>query len=108
MSNWVNVVPLNEFTGQTHIFVHNNHRIALFKLSDQEVYAIDDECSHAVASLADGELEGYEVACPDHGARFDIRTGEHKCFPAITGVKSYPIKIENGEVIMDIEALTGA
>lgn len=76
-------------------------RIALFNL-DNEVYAIDDECSHAGGSLAEGEINDTTVTCPWHGAQFDITTGSATGAPAFEGVHSYPVKIENNDILIGI------
>lgn len=72
-------------------------RIALFQLGN-EVCAIDDTCPHAGASLCEGTVEGEEVECPWHGARFKIRSGEVTAPPADEGVTSYKVRI-TGDVI---------
>jgi len=75
--------------------------IALFRVQDQ-VYATEDTCSHAEASLAEGRLEGKVVVCPRHGARFDITSGRALSLPAITGIATFPIKVEDGYVWVDV------
>lgn len=55
------------------------------------LYAVEDLCSHADAPLSEGQLVGYEVICPLHGAQFDVRDGAHKSPPAYSGVASFPI-----------------
>lgn len=67
-------------------------------------FAIDDTCSHAQASLAEGDLRGDTVTCPRHGGRFDVRTGRATGLPAHAPVRSYPVKIEDGIVYVDPEA----
>jgi len=57
------------------------HRIALF-LIDDDVYAIGDRCTHAEASLADGEVFDRAVECPRHGSEFDVASGEPRSLPA--------------------------
>jgi nitrite reductase/ring-hydroxylating ferredoxin subunit len=71
--------------------------LALFSVGGA-YYAIEDTCTHRGGSLSQGMLEGFEVSCPWHGARFDIRTGAVLCPPAPHGVKSYPVRV-NGEDI---------
>ena len=63
-----------------------------------EFFALDDVCSHAYASLADGYVEGDNVECPLHGACFDIRTGKVKTAPATVDLKTYPVKIEGDRI----------
>ncbi len=71
--------------------------IGLFRVNGT-VYAIDNICSHARAPLSDGELDGYEIACPLHGARFDIRSGEAKTAPAFEPVACYDVKVEGDDI----------
>jgi nitrite reductase/ring-hydroxylating ferredoxin subunit len=78
-----------------------DHPIALFCIAD-EVFAIDDTCSHAEAYLSEGELVDYEVSCPLHGARFDVRTGQQVSFPAVVPVNAYACKVENDRVFIDV------
>lgn len=64
-------------------------------------YAIEDACTHDDGPLADGELDGCQVICPRHGARFDIRTGEALTLPAYRPVETYPVRVEGGRVLLD-------
>ncbi|NOX38566.1 MAG: non-heme iron oxygenase ferredoxin subunit [Calditrichaeota bacterium] len=103
MAKWVAVAREADFEDQpVKMVIYDGERIALFRLEDG-IYAIDDECSHATASLAEGRVDDHIVECPRHGARFDIRTGKHLSFPAVTPVKSYPVKVENGNVYIYVE-----
>ena len=79
--------------------------VAVFRLEDG-FYAIEDTCSHQGASLAFGDLEGSVVACPRHGARFNVRTGATMSLPAVGGVRSYPVKIEDGQVFVGIRPIS--
>jgi 3-phenylpropionate/trans-cinnamate dioxygenase ferredoxin subunit len=72
--------------------------------SDGEVYAIHDVCSHANVSLAEGEVDGCTVECWLHGSRFDLRTGRPTSLPAIRPIAVYPVRIEGGTVLVDVEA----
>jgi len=78
-----------------------DERIAVFRVGDA-VHAIADTCSHAEASLAEGELFGTEVECPRHGAEFDITTGAALTLPATKPVVSYPVAVVDGEVQITI------
>ena len=77
-------------------------RIALFRVAD-EVFAIGDRCSHAEASLAEGEVYGTDVECPRHGSEFDLRTGEPMSLPATRPVPVYDVTIEDGHVYLVLE-----
>jgi 3-phenylpropionate/trans-cinnamate dioxygenase ferredoxin subunit len=77
-------------------------RIAMFRIGD-DVYAIGDVCSHAEASLSEGEVFGTEVECPRHGSEFDITTGEPHSLPATRPVPTYEVAIEDGTVFLVLE-----
>lgn len=65
-------------------------------------YATDDTCSHAEASLSDGWLEDCEVTCPLHGAIFDVKTGIPQCLPATRAIRTYPVRVLNDEIFVDV------
>lgn len=77
-------------------------RIAMFRI-ENDVYAIADRCSHAEASLAEGELWGTDVECPRHGSEFSLKTGEPGALPATEPVPVYEVSIENGTVYLELE-----
>ncbi|HJQ76367.1 MAG TPA: non-heme iron oxygenase ferredoxin subunit [Acidimicrobiia bacterium] len=79
------------------------HRIAMFRVGDQ-VYAIGDRCSHAEASLSEGELWDTSVECPRHGSEFDLKTGEALSLPATKPVPVYDVSVEEGTVYLELEA----
>ena len=60
-------------------------------------------CTHATGLLADGWVEDGEIECPLHQARFDIRTGKALCEPATEDLRTYPVKVEGGDVLIDLE-----
>jgi len=68
----------------------------------QEVFAIDDTCSHAEASLTEGEVTDFKIECWLHGAEFDLRTGEVLTLPATQGVAIYPVIIDGDSVLVKI------
>ena len=71
--------------------------VALFHVEGR-FYAIDDVCTHDGGPLVDGELVGYKIACPRHGAKFDIRTGAALSMPAVRPTRAHAVKVENGGV----------
>jgi 3-phenylpropionate/trans-cinnamate dioxygenase ferredoxin subunit len=70
---------------------------------DGTFYAIDDVCTHDGGALDQGELEGDQIECPRHGARFDVKSGRALTLPAVMPVKSYPVRVENGEIKVEVE-----
>jgi 3-phenylpropionate/trans-cinnamate dioxygenase ferredoxin component len=83
-------------------FVIGDQAILVIRNED-ELYAIEDRCTHDTASLSAGKLKGYEIECPRHGAKFDIRTGEVTTLPGAVALRTYNIMLENGEVIIEME-----
>ncbi len=67
-----------------------------------EVFAIDDTCTHAEASLSEGEVSGFKIECWLHGAEFDLRTGEAITLPANISLATYPVKIEANSITVEI------
>jgi 3-phenylpropionate/trans-cinnamate dioxygenase ferredoxin subunit len=70
--------------------------------SDDEWYAIYDECSHAAIALSEGDVEGCEIECWLHGSRFDLRTGKPTGLPATEAVAIYPVRVEGDDVLVDV------
>ena len=69
------------------------------------LYALEDRCSHDDGPLCEGEWEegDCQVICPRHGARFDIRTGQALTLPAYLPVETFPVRVEDGVVKVDVE-----
>jgi nitrite reductase/ring-hydroxylating ferredoxin subunit len=68
-----------------------------------EYYATQDTCTHAEASLSEGDLDGDVVACPLHGAEFNVRTGAVLCFPATQPLATFAVKVDDGQVMVQVE-----
>ena len=71
--------------------------LIVFNIADN-YFAIADLCSHDEEPLDDGELDGYAVVCPRHGARFDVRTGQALTPPAVEAVPAYPVRVLKGSI----------
>ena len=67
---------------------------------DGKYYAIDNVCTHEGGPLADGTLEGYEVECPWHGSKFDVRTGVVTNSPATEPEPTYEIKVDGDNILI--------
>lgn len=67
-----------------------------------EVFAIDDTCTHSEASLSEGDVADFKIECWLHGAEFDLRTGEAITLPANIALETYPVKIEANSVTVEI------
>ena len=75
--------------------------IALYQV-EGTIYATDNVCTHGNARLCDGFLDGYEIECPLHQGKFDIRNGKAMCAPLTEGVHTYPVKLEGNRVFVDL------
>jgi len=67
-----------------------------------EVFAIEDNCSHQDAALSEGEQNGYKIECWLHSAEFDLRTGDALTPPASQPVKTYPVSVDGNNVVVEI------
>jgi 3-phenylpropionate/trans-cinnamate dioxygenase ferredoxin subunit len=76
--------------------------VAVVKVGD-EVFAIEDVCSHADFPLSDGEVEDCTIECALHGSRFDLRTGKPTGPPANRPVPVYPTSVVDGEVYAEFD-----
>jgi 3-phenylpropionate/trans-cinnamate dioxygenase ferredoxin subunit len=79
------------------------HRIAVFRVGDL-VHALGDRCSHAEASLSEGEVCDGAVECPLHGSEFDLVTGEPGSFPATRPVDVYVTEVTDGDVYVNLDS----
>lgn len=98
MSAWQRVAAVADFPiGSRKVVEVDGVRVAVFHTSEG-YHAIEDVCTHDGGELASGVLEGCEIVCPRHGARFDIRSGEVIAPPAYESVASLPVRVESGWV----------
>lgn len=87
--------------GEAVVVEAGGKRLALCNTGDG-LYAIDDQCTHDGGPLDQGKLDGREIECPRHGARFDVTTGRALCLPAVRPVKTYPVRVHAGVVEVEL------
>ncbi|TBR40041.1 MULTISPECIES: non-heme iron oxygenase ferredoxin subunit [Dyella] len=98
VSNWVYVGTRSEMLpGEFRVVFDGDTPIAVYNI-DGDLYAVEDVCTHDGGDLAGGEVHGFEVECPRHGARFDVRTGAVMCPPAYEPIASFPVKEAHGGI----------
>jgi 3-phenylpropionate/trans-cinnamate dioxygenase ferredoxin subunit len=103
MSGYVKVAEADELRpGEKMLIELDGQFIALINV-DGNYYAIDDVCTHDGGPLAEGELDGHEIICPRHGARFDVRTGEALSMPAFEPVPTYEVKVEGKDILIALK-----
>ncbi|MGQ0620607.1 MAG: non-heme iron oxygenase ferredoxin subunit [Panacagrimonas sp.] len=79
---------------------HAAQRLGICRIAG-EWFAFENNCSHEDFALTEGALDGMEIECPMHGARFCLRTGAVRAIPASCGIKVYPVRVESGEVLIE-------
>jgi 3-phenylpropionate/trans-cinnamate dioxygenase ferredoxin component len=102
MSDFVRVAAVSELPDPGRMLVEVDDRmIALFHVAGR-FYAIDDVCTHDDGPLAEGQLEGFAIACPRHGAKFDIRDGRVLSMPATQPTVAHDVKVEGSDVFVRV------
>jgi len=102
MAEWIDVCRQDELpAGKRRVIGTDIGDIAVFNL-DGTLYAIEDVCTHDGGELASGCLEGDEIICPRHGARFCIRNGKALTPPAYEDIECFPVSVEHGMIRVDI------
>ncbi|MDX9992307.1 MAG: non-heme iron oxygenase ferredoxin subunit [Anaerolineales bacterium] len=92
------IAPASEVPNGERLFIEMDGKsIVIFNVAGQ-LFAIADLCTHDDGPLGDGDLEGYNIVCPRHGAEFDIRTGQAVQMPAVIDISAYPLKIVDGNI----------
>ena len=79
---------------------HNGVAVCVARIGD-EVYAVEDTCTHSEASLSEGEISGTKIECWLHGAEFDLRTGEALTPPATAPLKTFSVKRTGNQVVIN-------
>jgi 3-phenylpropionate/trans-cinnamate dioxygenase ferredoxin subunit len=100
--DFIQVISVDELKNGERIFLEiEEFFIILFNIAG-EFFAIGDVCTHDDGPLGEGDITGYEIICPRHGATFDIRDGKATSLPAVTNIPSYPVRIYDGMIEIGI------
>ncbi len=101
---YVSVAAASELPPGERLFIEiDESSVVLFNIGGN-LFAIGDLCTHDDGPLGDGDLEGMEVICPRHGARFDVRTGKVLALPAVEDIPAYPIRVVDGDIQIGVPA----
>lgn len=104
MTDAIRLAALADIPTDTGLYIDNGitgtkDDIALFRDGD-EVFALDDTCSHALASLAEGYVANGKVECPLHAAEFCLRDGTALSLPATMPVRTHTVEVRDGDVYL--------
>lgn len=96
------VISLDDLIPGERIFIEvDEMSVVLFNIAG-DVYALEDRCTHDDGPLGEGELEGYEIVCPRHGAKFDVRDGQALSLPAVEPTRYFPVRIVDNQIEIGI------
>jgi 3-phenylpropionate/trans-cinnamate dioxygenase ferredoxin component len=100
--SFVEIAPLSDLPSGERMFLDiGDEPVVLFNIAGN-VYAIGDVCTHDGGPLGEGEMDGHQIICPRHGARFDVRNGKALTMPAIVDTPSFPVEIRDGIIYLGI------
>ena len=102
VGSWIDVGPADDVPrGEHRVYAIDERYVAVYNVGG-ELYAIEDLCTHDGNPLADGLLEGLEVICPRHGARFCLRTGAALCPPAYEAVATFAVAVRKARLCIGV------
>jgi 3-phenylpropionate/trans-cinnamate dioxygenase ferredoxin component len=101
--HWVEACNVDDVDEEDVIpFVHEGQQFAIYRSPQNHFFATDGLCTHEQVLLADGLVMDHIIECPKHNGRFDYRTGEGKGAPICVNLKTYPTKVEDGIVFLNL------
>ncbi len=104
MANYVTVAKVGDVKkGQVKTFLVNGRHVALTNV-EGTYFATQDLCTHDGGPLGEGEVFDYEIECPRHGGRFDVRTGEVAALPPMFPIKTFPVRVEGDEIQVALDS----
>ena len=103
MPHWIKVGPADAIEPEDVMrFDHGGNTLAIYRTESGEFYATEGLCTHEQVHLADGFVIGHIIECPRHQGRFDVRDGTAKGAPVCVSLKTYPVKVEDGAIHVDL------
>ena len=100
MSEFVPVAKTSEIADPGRLLLEVEDRIVVLLKVGGEYFCLDDVCTHDGGPLSDGRLDDHTIACPRHGAKFDIRTGQALTMPATVDTAAHEVKVEGGQILV--------
>ena len=103
MAAWIEACRVDDIDAEDVIrFDHGGRTFAVYRASDDDYFATDGLCTHEKVHLADGLVMDDIIECPKHNGRFNYKTGEAKGAPVCVNLKTYPVRVENDRVYIEI------
>jgi 3-phenylpropionate/trans-cinnamate dioxygenase ferredoxin subunit len=99
---YLDIGPASELPAGERLFAEIEGKpIVVFNIAG-ELFSIEDVCSHDDGPVGEGDLDGYEITCPRHGAKFDVRSGKVTAMPANVDIAAYPVRVVDGMIQLGI------
>lgn len=103
MTTWTRAVEVDQIDPEDVLpFSHEGTEYAVYRLEDDSIHVTDGYCTHEQERLCDGLVMDGVIECPKHNGRFDVATGRALGAPVIVDVRTYPTKVEDGVVYVDL------
>lgn len=102
MPEFVSVANLSDIPDPGRMLVEIDERLVVVLCVGGEYFALDDVCTHDGGPLSGGEIDDHTIACPRHGAKFDIRTGAALTMPATQPTAAHEVKVEGDQILVKL------
>ncbi len=103
MSTWIEACAADDIDAEDVIrFDHEGRTFAIYRSPEDTYHATDGLCTHEKIHLADGLVMDNVIECPKHNGRFDYKSGQALGAPVCVNLRTYPVKVEGGKVLIDI------
>ena len=100
---WIDACATDDIDAEEVIrFDHDGRTFAIYRGPSDDYFCTDGLCTHEEVHLADGLVMEYSIECPKHASMFDYRSGEVETPPACEELNTYPTKVENGRVMIEL------
>lgn len=100
MTDFVPIAKVKDLPDPGKLTFELNDRVLVLVRVNGQFYCIDDVCTHDGGPLGEGTLCGFEIACPRHGAKFDVRNGHALTMPATESTGSYEVQVIGDDVLV--------
>ncbi|QFY90964.1 nitrite reductase small subunit NirD [Magnetovirga frankeli] len=108
MTHWIDIAALTDIPKLgSRVVKTQSFDIALFRTASDQVFALRDECPHRRGPLSQGIVHDTTVTCPLHNWKIDLSSGQAKA-PDVGCAPSYPVKVENGRVLLSLQEMAQA